>query len=746
MTIKKLTYIGLALCVAVLTGCRDDVATPDTLSGDGTKTPLTITALLDASSKVAKTRAFDKTFESGDAMVAYLRHVTWSGNVSNEEEDKRTPVAADQAPMLVEFTCTGSEQLSQSPLLDDIFPFDTDREDVPLVTADEVGSMQAANLSATPKLYWDDFSSSTSAGTDLRTDGHYLQSYYGYCYNGGAPTEDLEQGDNKINGVIKWAVQTDQTAEFKTSDLLWSAEQEPVSYAHSDKVNGNRPGLIIPYTHAMSKVTIKVTAGDGFDSNYDFTTTVSNDETQNTTVTLKDVRLKCTATAPTASLTYPAKTEVGAKGDVTMKPGTGTGTRSFEAVIVPSVLTVGNTFATITNMDGDTYNIPVTEAMIAEKDDKTGWGNQLDNADEDVDNGTAQAPAVRMEEIPVGNGHQMRSGVHYVLNVTINKTGINVSATILDWDEVFAEGVGEIHFDNDVTDKNGSIEALLQNYGIDVYQSADNTNFGTRATHMRYNKTTGKWKYDPVIYWQGGKAQYFRALSNARNDVSTTDDNESLIMENGRDVLWGTTQEKDDYAESAAVNPRTGDVPLKFYHAMSMITFYLEDALKGNTDEASHIDLNGATIQLTNLATGGTLNLNTGLIVSSGFTAGQKTFSEDPGAVPARMGYFAAKENGSSTESKYDQEYTLKDYVITPQTIGDDAQVIITLADGTVYKAQLNLCTREVNGVPTAFNTWERGNHYTYTITLGKETITFRAMIEPWNPIDGGGKATLEWD
>lgn len=762
MTIKKHIYLGLALCTAVLTGCSDDVATLDTLSGDGTKTPLTVTALLDASSKVAKTRAFDKTFESGDAMVAYLRHVKWSGNVSNEEEDKRIPVTADQAPKLVEFTCTGSEPLSQSPLLNDIFPFDADRN-VPLVTADEVGSMQAANLSATTKLYWDDFSSSTSEGTDLRTDGHYLQSYYGYCYNGGTPTEDLEQGDNKINGVIKWAVQADQSGtteptNFKKSDLLWSAEQEPVSYAHSDKVNGNRPGLIIPYTHAMSKVTIKVTAGDGFDSNYDFTTTVSNDETQNTTVTLKDVRLKCTATAPTASLTYPAKTEVGAKGDVTMKPGTGTGTRSFDAIIVPSVLTVGNIFATITYMDGNTYNIPVTEAIV---DATEGWGKNnclaTTGIDEDVDNGTAQVkPQTRANEINKGKGYQMKSGVHYILNVTVSKTEVTVSATILDWDETEAEGVGEIHFANDIKDK-GTIDDYLKTNGFDVYQSATTT-FGTRATNVHWNKTSSVWKYKPVIYWQGGTPEYFRALSNVRADAAgTTDKNESLIMENTRDALWGTTAAHSgtdadgqdyNYVEGAAIKPRTGDVPLQFYHAMSKITFNLVDANKIDSDPLARLDLHGATIQLTDLATGGMLNLYTGEITPDAINAGQKTFSEDKGAVPSRMGFFAAEENGTTTT--YKDDVTLREYIITPQTIGDKATVIVTLADGTVYKVQLNKCKTEViqDGASTYpyVNKWESGRHYVYTITLAKEQITFRALVEEWKNETAGGNATLEWD
>lgn len=749
MTIKKLTYIGLALCTAVLAGCKDEVAVSDTLSGDGNKTPLTVTAVLDAGGNVAKTRAADKEFASGDQMVAYLRHVTWNGGFTTDDADKRTSVEADQAPKLVTFSCTGSTTWDKS--IADIYPFKADST----IAIDGSNSQQATGLSTTPKLYWDDFSNSASAATDLRTAGHYLQSYYGYCYNGG--DANITTALTEETGVLGWKIIADQSGaeNFKKSDLLWSAEQKPVKYGHADKnENGDHGDLIIPYTHAMSKVTVKVTLGTGFDSNYDFV---------GTAITLNDMRLKCTANAPVAKLSYPKpETDNEAKGEVKMKQGTGTNVSTFEAIVVPSILTVGNTFATITNMAGNKYTIPVTNKMVQEaKNGENGWGSQLGSASEDVSGGTAQVkPQTRAYDstIPAGTGFQMKSGVHYVLNVTVNKTEVNVTATILDWDEIEAEGVAEIHFDNDIKDKTGNIDALLQEYGFDIYQSSDRTNFGTRATHLRYNKTSKTWKYDPVIYWQGGSPEYFRALANVRADAAgTTNTNESLIMENGRDALWGTTEAhrgKDadgqdyDYDEGAAIKPRTGDVPLKFYHAMSQITFNLVDALAGNSDGASHLDLHGATIQLTDLATGGTLDLNTGIISPSIITAGQKTFSEDAGAIPSRMGFFASMENGVTTT--YKEEVTLRNYIITPQTIGNDATVIVTLADGTVYKAQLNKCTTEVTAgghtTDEYITEWKRGNHYTYTIELGKETITFRAMVENWTPVEGGGKATLEWD
>lgn len=748
---RNTTHKILILPALLALAACSDSELEQTLSGEG-KTPLAMTAVLDVNKRAVQSRAADKDFAAGDEMVAYLRHVKWNGGFTTASEDQREVVTADEAPLLVTLTASGSEAWNSS--INDILPFDAAKD----IAINSANTKQASGLSvsytgksgsAVNALYWDDLSVSTDDGEkDLRTEGHYIQSFYGFCYNGGTPSTALgaDETHKTEDGVIGWTILTDQSGttdptNFKKSDLLWSGEQTPVSYTHRDANQDNqRPGLVIPYTHAMSKVTIKVTAGIGFDSNYSF---------DDTAITLEDVRTTCTATAPTATLTYP--TDGTGKADVKMQPQTITtaGTRAFSAIIVPSVLTVGNTFATITGMDGNTYAVPVTESIIK---DGGGWGAQLDNTDEDVNNGTAQSrPRQADATVPKGKGHQMRSGVHYVLNVTLNKTSVNVSATITDWDEVEAEGVGEIHFSNDITDTGFIAEALREN-GFDVYKSADKTNFGTAATTMRWNKTSSVWKYYPTIYWQGGTSEYFRALSNVKPDLAgTPTTNESLTMENGRDALWGTTEAHSgtdadgdayNYQQGGALKPRTGDVPLVFYHAMSKVTFYLVDALKDNTDPLARLDLSKATIQFTNLATGGTLDLAAGSIAPASITAGQKTFSEDPGAVPARMGFYAAKENGN--ETTYASDLTVRDYPVIPQAIGNDAQIIITLADGSRYIAQLNLC--KVKDSSTPILQWERGKHYIYEIILGKETITFRALIEKWDDVEGGGKATLEWD
>lgn len=740
MTRMKIYKILFLLPLFVLASCSDsDVES--TLSGDGTKTPLEVTALLDASGRAAKTRAADKTFEASDQLLAYIRHVTWDGPVAaGQPENVRTSVPADKAPRLVTFTKVG----------DTMDPY-TGSDITPIGTGVNLGltsenTQQTFNLTndlgvGGGHIFWDDFSEA-STGKDLHDANHYLQSYYGYCYNGGTPSPALTEA----TGILGWTVQTNQSSAdaFKHSDLLWSAEQTPVHYEHKATIGDEtRNGIVLPYTHAMSKVTINVIAGEGFESDYGFSTTG---------VTLDQVRVNCTAKAPTSELEYPVKGTSGALGNVTMFKGAkGTiderSSCPFQAIIVPSVLTVGNKLASITDMDGNEYFIYVTDNII------TGWTTQLTDTDEDIHNGEAQSgPRTRANEASIlgGKGHQMKSGVNYVLNVTVNKTEVTVSAMILDWTEVTAEGEGEIFFEHDIKDVPGQteIEGALKDYGFDIYKSTDKNNFGAKATSLRWNRTSEKWRYNPTIYWMGGKNEYFRALSNVKPDASGTPVNESLSMENGRDALWGTTPahsgEYDDntdysFGEGAALSPRTGKVPLQFYHAMAKITINLEDISRNSTDPSARLDLHGATIQLTNLATGGTIELDKGIITPG--TKEEKTFSEDRGAIPSRMGFFAAMENDVVTD--YNDKVTVRGYFITPQTIGNDALLIVTLANGTTYKTKLNQC--KLTGSSTSVGAWERNKHYIYDITLAKDEIMFRAEIKEWEEVEVNGIITPEW-
>lgn len=681
---KTLLYI---LGFAALASCSEDVVetSSESFLNGSEKTPISIAANI-STDKSAKTRAADASFAVNDELLAYLRHVTATktGEGDAATYSDITQVSGEGiGPRLAKFTVSA---LNTDVSYATNYSL-ADKSDMTMATGEK-------------KLFWDDFNNSNAATTDLRTDGHYLQVYYGYCYNGGTPTTALTEAA----GTLGWTVQQDQstTANFTHSDLLYAKEQKPVKYEHTPAA---RTDLLIPYTHAMSKVTVELDLQEGFEN---VATNFAN-----TTVILKGMNTVCDVNAPNAIVTSVPGTDNANVKDITTLPIANTNlNKSFSALIAPTVMTNGKLLAEINNVDGNNYKLELTTAIL-NTDANNDWNSQL------------------------GTDGVTKPGVNYLITVTIRKQEIHVSATIQDWTTVSATGVGEINFTNDITDKTGSIAEALQTGGFDIYQkgTASDATYG-KVTTYSYGGDPAKWTRNNDIYWPNGTDKfYFRALSPKGSTTSLT---------NGSEVIWGTTAAytwgTEDVAKGGLVAPRTGDVPLEFEHVMSRITFHLIDGLAESTNNADHLDLGKATIQLTNLATGGTLDLQSGNITP--LAASPKTFTEDEIGSPKRMGFYAAKEN--TTETTYDAALTIKEYPVIPQTITDNSRIIITLADGTRYSTALNQC--KIKETTTLVGSWERGKDYTYEITIGKEEILFRALVKDWDKKEASGNATLEWD
>lgn len=647
MKMRRKYNIALLVSLSFLAAsCGKDVN--DTLSGDGVKTPLSVSSCIGDPFEIRPaTKAVDGEFAPNDAIVAYIQHV-------------RRATASDWATdELTVLSGTGVD-----PRL------------AGLKVISSAGDPVVYNLSSTDAqgLYWDDFSNSSSTDTDLRTADassnplHALQVKYAYCYNGGTPgtlTQDT--------GVLQWAVSTDQNADgTQKSDLLWASTQTPVAYSHA----AARDGLTIPFTHALSKVTINVTCTEGFASDYKLTSAA---------VTLKSVNTAANLDAPSVTISSTATSDVKMSQGSTATPLKCT----YTAIIVPTTLTVGSVIAKLEGLDGNSYDIPVTAEML------TAWSSRLTTG-------------------------MTQSGVNYQLDVTVAKQQIKVSATITDWVPVSGETTGAISFANDVS-TTGEIDAELKSCGFDIYQLAENqeltnANFGTKKTTYKSDgNEPANYIYDPVIYWPNGSDEfYFRALAPMGS---------STEVRQGTDILWGTTVDEHDI-RGELIAPRTGDVPLAFEHPLSKITVNVVDAAASSTDDNAKLDMEKAKIAISNLKTEGTLELSDGSVTA-----------KTDGSI---ANFYAANDDTDDTTCE-----KLTEYVVIPQTITDASLLTITLADGTVYKAQLNQC---LDGSSAKIGSWERGKHYTYTITIGKEEITFKAFIQDWDPVTGSGNATIDWD
>ena len=698
-----------------MAGCSGEENLPSTASAEADRLPLRLEATLETGSAV--TRASGHEFEAGDILLAYFRHVT------GDTKGSYAPVVADQATKLVALKMSDEPTMARKDATDE---YETS----------DFNAVSLADYTTPEPLYWDDFSTGgIGDDTHLRTTGHGLQSYYGYCLNGGGTYNTVagrvSTALDRSAGTLGWTLPTNygSATTVKNADLLWSAEQEKKVYGHSTARDATDHGtIVIPYTHAMSQMTVTLTAGVGF----------TGTPLANTTLTLQQMNTVASLTAPTQQVTSASP------DNFTMYAERQTDLEyKYTAIVAPkSQLQEDNTLLNIADADGNDYTVDVSSAIL------TGWSSQLDAVD---------------------GCYQTRPGVDYHLSITLNKTDITVRATIEDWTTIDATGEADIQYPTDIdvdvaghtfADKSSFTLFWLQAEGDknDASNERPNDDEAGEDGKKGYAFATvpasdgTKWTNSPSIYWPNASTSYyFRALAQFDASTGTTgthsikrvgfvdDDNDPSTPDvfdksvavavsqgtiaAGHDILWGTTAahnkhtsmdpgEEDtyDYQTGDAIPPRTDDVPIAFEHALSKISIALE-----TSEGAAAVDFTGATISLSHLATNGTIRIEDGEVT--------------PGSVETNaLGPLSA----------------ISQYIVIPQTITNASKLTITLADGTVYNLQLNLCVNEDDH--TAIDQWERGKHYSYTIHLEKEQITFRAVIKDWETHYGSGNANLEWD
>lgn len=639
-----------------LTGCSDAMdpipnPTPDPSPEVGCEA-LSITATLSGSA--VQTKAAGSNLAADDVLYAYIRQVEKDG----PSDYKAVDPSVEQWVKLTVKDASAAVNPTVTP------------------NRESTSSFQET-------VYWDDFSTTTH---DLRTEGHALQSYYGYCYNGN--TGSFEPNNNA--GKLTWQVAADQTGGYQTSDLLWSKAQPPVTYLHGLKDDPASHGtLTIRYTHAMSKVTVVVKTDGVFDEA----------ALNGTSAELTQVYLKGEMNAPKGTVVPDGTLQ----GTIQMHPNTEATAKTFEALMIPGLaLTDGLVLAQINNVANNNYKITITQNIL------DAWSTQLD-------------------------GGKTKPGVNYKLTLTVKKQRVNIEASLTDWVNVEATGEGIVRFANDVTsiitDGTGGTQ-LTNGSMVDIFwvkaegaelKTVTKDNYATTST---YNATDAKWTNAPALYWDNGTdCYYFRGLAKKEGDAiksyKPTSGDYSFDVEQGTDLLWATTPKhkgqfengEQDYAEGAAINPRTGKVPLRFDHAMSQISFKLQ-----TTTGADKVELDGATLSLAKVVKKGTIEPANGTIMPSA-------------------------EEGD----KADLTLTTDPSIVVPQTLTDEMILTIHLnGNVSTYKIALKNC--KLTDGTAAVTEWEGGKHYTYTITLKKEAVQLIAFVKNWEEVNVNGDANLDWD
>lgn len=611
---KRLLYL-LSAVAAMLTSCSDEVVEKVDFLNGNEKTPITVVSNISANTSV--TRAADAMWEAGDELLAYIQHVTTTGT---------SPDLVYESEVTGEGVGPRLAKLTVSTINDD-------HKDI----ATNYGLTDASTLgmaSGETKLYWDDFSNSIDDAHDLRTAHHALRAKYGLCYNGKTGVSMTSESDGTLNWTVDANQSTSNTKAFQHSDLLFSPTQTPVAYDHgsNNTINGRNNVLSIPFTHAMSKVTVVVKCDEGFSS--------TTENLASTSVELQNMNTVATVTAPTATVApVPGDKSANVK-NVTMQAiadGATKMQKSFSALIVPTVMKDGQKLAKITNVDNNNYDIILSDAALTNATSPANaWSTQL------VASTANEVTPTTDASYDATNGGLTKPGVHYMITVTIKKQEIKVEATIQPWEAVSATGVGVMDFTADIVSSATSGTAFETNGaqfnlwraatdGVNGNYDENTTSTGVvdKATTLTYSTSTSSWTADPKIYWPNNSQSYFfRALAkyDGTNYVgfvgedathkATTD----LKVHQGTDLIWGTTAKHtgttkeggtQHYDKGAAINPRTSEVPLAFEHAMSKISVKLESVAG-----SEGVDVTGAKISIVNIYDGGTVQLTDGKIAA----------------------------------------------------------------------------------------------------------------------------------
>lgn len=703
---RRLLYISLVLLLA---GCTKEADLSNTQTSEE-KTPLLINATL--STGRAQTRASGSTFANGDQLKAYVRH-TNGGSLGSF-----SVVDAEYAKKFVTITYNGSSFTSDS--------------------------------------YWDDFSNSNDATTDVRTEGHGLHSLYAYCFNGGETNNKTSLTES--TGVLGWKIGTftndyiDQTSETKVqnADLLWAPEINKATYSHGASHDADHSTLNLAFSHAMSQISVTVTAQDGF--------IASTNPLESTILTLNSMNTVTQWTPSTPAAFSPLIQETaGNIKNVRMYAGepypSGNAlVRTYYAIVAPGTkLLEGQKLLDITNAHRNDYTLNITSDML----DNSHWGSGH-SGDNQIGGGEGTHYVIT------------QPGKHYHLDVNIKKSAVQAHATLTGWTDVNASGTGEIVLNDDDTNlvmddaavsgvtgtkvvavdknefKNSSSFSLFR---TSETRTNDGYEFATISTfYDNAEEANDQWNNSPAIYWPNVTTSYFyRALAQYNNpDAAGTYAGKNYIssvgtidplfkattvsqgtIAGGNDILWGTTPQHKGYSNTAyargtAIPPRKGGVPIAFEHAMSKIAFTIETT----NVELTQVDLKNATFNISNIYTNGTITIDDGSIATSGGLAGST---------------LTATADNEETTSKV----LFTEQIVVPQTFRDDAKVNITLTNGATYSIPLKDCV--VSGGSTPITVWERGKNYTYTIHIEKERVQTHVLVKDWDAVAGSGTATLEW-
>ena len=600
------------------------------------------------------------------------------------------------------------------------------------------------------KLYWDDYGTADPANASTgRTTGLTI---YGVAVDGATTAPSVSDWTS-----LSWTLEANQTSGWAAKDLLTSnnvqTENTTLPYATDGtyKFTDRNTGKLLEFTHAMTKITVNLKAGEGFvnakfvnkptvtllqfyyTGKYDVvskTPAATTDSKTNINAHLAQVKTVSTAEWSDAPATWASSNM--AKFDALVFPG-----NQFTATIADDANMTPTSSTDILELNADGNVLKVTSAQLVK-----------------AIAGTSTTGT------PVNS--TLEQGKNYILNITVNKTDIEVTATIKDWEDVETENVTPKINVNEVYGHPTQDGHPAFQKKFDLYRSTsiEGSFLGT-DDHSVVSYADSKYTMSPQLYWPNHNTHYFfrgvwPLVGSKDNEeaqlgpTSTQVESNAIVISNATykkgyypsDLMIGRPLNTDDktpdetckvagHSSAAGICATEGNVHINFRYVMSQVEVHLETAT-GSPTPANAVELTNAKVEIINGYTTGKVSLGefnsdgsfkiTVLSEKADFTLahvdGENGNYRHSAIVPQILTYstdVAQKENNLR-------------FKITIYKNGETSQGI----DDIYYADVEPILKSDKSGKVAPNGKWESGVHYIYNLMLTKTEIKVTATITDW--------------
>ena len=478
------------------------------------------------------------------------------------------------------------------------------------------------------------------------------------------------------------------------------------------------------FVHPLSKITINLKAGEGFTKGTIGNTTYKFEK--NPIVTL-------TNATTLEGIKNPANDYCLTKGTINITGATATSDGTKAAVIAGTTSTTDDNYTIIKQA------IVYPETQLGVNDDAV---IAVVQADDNVYYIKAKQIHDKIKEVGNHTDFKTKAGYNYIINVTVNKTGIRLFATITNWNEVNSDEVHPIiNVDAFVGDKHGNVTP--EDFTSFAFWRSEEKekDYQREATLTGTPDGTTDWTFSNTLYWTHHDQHYhFRGLFPTTTNVTTDGNGRQVVeVENGPyeaktfpcNFLMGMPEfsgdnymcNNEDHAHvdmrESGICARISAINMNFRYMMSWVEVILTSS---DSNDDNYVDLTHAVVELVDVGTVGNIML------------------KDRTAV-------VTTESNTYTLHNYNASSTHYQEAIVPQTLKNTDESnkvkfkIIVYSDDKhtqkdVYYAEVATIQKSDESLVAPKGEWEAGVHYKYTLKITKTKINATATLSDWQQVD----------